>query len=499
MTSVQLPGVLIDPQGQTATISITSGPTGGTPIVYSDPFAVTPVSLPHSISTPTKFYLPTEGQYVVNGQSFTVEGTQVATVTLPTANFYTDQTTVYLSNPKYGARLDGVHDDSAAFADAAADTLQGGTLVLPPKPILLASNQLINQAINIRGSGWWCASNVVFGNAQWGIAQYGTNFGGTVLYFTATSGTALTLGPPTSSNLNQSAIQDAMMLGPGTGTGTGLLLQEMVTPHVGGNVLVANFHDGITTNGLESCSANAFKTRGCFNGIALTNATNNCVLNGWGADTCSAAGTGLSVPSAGVQGTVLYGFESQGNLGAIASLVGCDGLTIGPGSYFENVGAASGITISAGTVYIDGIIRGTPADTITISGGVVTMTASRGSPAITVTSGTLYTIGDIQATPSVSGGSWWRLMAPSGSNNNLPSGIAIPAGQQFMFNGPTDTNSAIGRDGGTGNTKINAGSGVTEILSALKIDSTPAFAAGDHYLVVDSSGNIHKSALGPAS
>ena len=370
---------------------------------------------------------------------------------------------VYLSNPVFGAYLDGVHDDSSAWAAAVAATPPGGTLVLPSRPILLATNQAPNQPINIVGSGIWCLVNFGYSSAGWNIGNYGSYFGGTVIYFTSTSGTALALGPPTANQTNQSTIENVMLLGPGTGTGTGLLLQNMVPPYLGGGVLVANFHDGIICNSLESCSADAFKTRGCFNGIALTNATNNCVLNGWGSDTSS--GVGLNVPAAGAQGTVLYAFESQANTGTVATIAGGDGLTIGEGSYFENVGATAGILISGTTVYISGIIRGTPADTLTVSGGVVTMTASRGSPAISVTGGNLYSIGDIGPTPTVTGGFWFRLMPAPGTTNNLSNGIAIPAGQLYQLNGPNDNTSAISRDVGTGDTIIGTGSGWVRVAN----------------------------------
>lgn len=60
---------------------------------------------------------------------------------------------------------------------------------------------------------------------------------------------------------------------------------------------------------------------------------------------------------------------------------------------------------------------------------------------------------------------------------------------------------AIGTDsGGAGAASTTANLIVIGTANhTTRIPGTPAFVTGDHYLVVDSSGNIHKSALGPLS
>jgi peptidoglycan/xylan/chitin deacetylase (PgdA/CDA1 family) len=77
----QLPGVLVDPGATARTVTITDS-HGGIPTVYSDPAGTTPVTMPARILAQTKFYLPGEGQWEVNGQIVTLEGSQVATVQL---------------------------------------------------------------------------------------------------------------------------------------------------------------------------------------------------------------------------------------------------------------------------------------------------------------------------------------------------------------------------------------------------------------------------------
>lgn len=50
-----------------------------------------------------------------------------------------------------------------------------------------------------------------------------------------------------------------------------------------------------------------------------------------------------------------------------------------------------------------------------------------------------------------------------------------------------------------GNPTIGTSAGSLSISSALQLSALGAFAAGDKYLIVDATGNVHVSALGPAS
>lgn len=43
------------------------------------------------------------------------------------------------------------------------------------------------------------------------------------------------------------------------------------------------------------------------------------------------------------------------------------------------------------------------------------------------------------------------------------------------------------------------GAGVLRVANGLVLPSLPAFAASDKYVTIDASGNLHKSAIGPAS
>ena len=46
---------------------------------------------------------------------------------------------------------------------------------------------------------------------------------------------------------------------------------------------------------------------------------------------------------------------------------------------------------------------------------------------------------------------------------------------------------------------ISGSAGLTITAGTINYGAPPAFVAGDRYLVIDASGNIHKSAIGPAS
>lgn len=65
------------------------------------------------------------------------------------------------------------------------------------------------------------------------------------------------------------------------------------------------------------------------------------------------------------------------------------------------------------------------------------------------------------------------------------------------FMAQTDNAVDIGASASSRPKSIYAGTSV--VTPALVVSAAPAFVAGDRYLVVDASGNVHKSAIGPAS
>lgn len=81
-----LPGVIVDPSGQSTSITITSKTSGQTPTVYSDNAGQNVVSMPYTISAPYTFYLPNPGTWTVGGVDVTLSDDEVATVNLNTTS-----------------------------------------------------------------------------------------------------------------------------------------------------------------------------------------------------------------------------------------------------------------------------------------------------------------------------------------------------------------------------------------------------------------------------
>lgn len=381
---------------------------------------------------------------------------------------------VYLADPQFGAHLDGATDDSTAFAAAMAATPAGGTLVLPAKPILLNSNIATSRGITFQGSGFYCNQDGVFGAAGWAPSNYNGSigFGGTVVFLMgATSGAGLTLGPPSGQHY-PCRIRDLLLVGPGTGTGTGLLGQNFTVADLGANIRVANFSNNIVINNIESFSAGSFKSSAAGNvGITFTNSGgNNSVCNGWGSRW--SAGTGLSV--SGSLALSLNAFELQANTGAVASIGGSE-TVLGPGSYCENTAATSGITIpAASTVMFVGLYLATASDTVTNNGSLTFVNVKDNTVSI-INNSLLCIYGSTSAAPTGPGTTCFFF--PGQPLNLTTADVSISAGKRYKLNGPADSTSAILRDVGTGDTVVGAGSGLVRVPSLSMTGATTTTTA----------------------
>jgi hypothetical protein len=147
---------------------------------------------------------------------------------------------------------------------------------------------------------------------------------------------------------------------------------------------------------------------------------------------------------------------------------GNDNKIIAP--YFENGSGTNAIVITGTRNAFDSVTLSTVTDGISITGTNNTFNGgiNNASAPITVT-GSINVVfnGSYNFTPTlVSGASAFNISPASGSTNSLAGSLAIPAGNKFLLNGPSDANSYIGRDGGTGNTKIGSGSGVVQLVNS---------------------------------
>ena len=71
--------------------------------------------------------------------------------------------------------------------------------------------------------------------------------------------------------------------------------------------------------------------------------------------------------------------------------------------------------------------------------------------------------------------------------------------QEFRVYGNVATTKYLSLKHDGTNSTIGPNSGVLNFPSALRFESAGAFAGGDKYLVIDAAGNVHVSAIGPAS
>lgn len=153
-----LPGVVVDPAGITASVTITSA-SGPTPTVYSDMFGVNPVTMPATISMATVFFLPSPGPWVVNNNTITLEGGEIGTVNLssvpgqyvPSGNTSSGTSTTTVP----GLTSGGVVDNYAAI-NAAMTSLSGagGGIVSLPVGVFAVSQDVIPPAnVIVQGVG----------------------------------------------------------------------------------------------------------------------------------------------------------------------------------------------------------------------------------------------------------------------------------------------------------------------------------------------------------
>jgi hypothetical protein len=172
-------------------------------------------------------------------------------------------------------------------AGALAAVPIGGTIVFTPEYFTFSTWD-ITKPCTLAGSGWWNGAEGYFGNASYSKRS---NYGGTVLVSTATTGNALQF----ELSNRQLFLRDFLLVGPGSGTSRGIKIgtaTNYMKYAAWQNVQVMNFYQGYE---LHFCQDNRFtslRSRGCRSGILGTDFTNQNVFEDTSIEYSGEAGVG---------------------------------------------------------------------------------------------------------------------------------------------------------------------------------------------------------------
>jgi hypothetical protein len=162
------------------------------------------------------------------------------------------------------AKGDGATDDTAAIQAAIDATPAGGIVFFPPGNYKFSTLTRTSSPIHLMGGGYMQNVQAAFGNAAYGTLS---NFGGTVLISTATSGTALTLGDGVTFRKGM-RLTGFALIGPGSGTSTGILLDKTLNTRVT-DVQVANFSLGWDVDFTLDSLFSSARSMGCSTGFKV--------------------------------------------------------------------------------------------------------------------------------------------------------------------------------------------------------------------------------------
>jgi hypothetical protein len=187
-----------------------------------------------------------------------------------------------VSATDFGATGNGSTDDTVAIQaaiDAAAD---GGTVQFPsPTVDYKFSTLTVNKCVTLQGAGWQVRANQAFGHADWANTTYQQ---GSILRSTATSGAAITCD--TTGEVLPYNLRDIAIIGPGSGTSTGIALGSASQASVMNdwqNVMVANFSKGYNFTNVQDSTFVSVRERGCTTGFEFNEGTNqNAFFNAEG-------------------------------------------------------------------------------------------------------------------------------------------------------------------------------------------------------------------------
>lgn len=253
--------------------------------------------------------------------------------------------------------------DSTTALQAIIDANPGKVLQFAAG-VFKFTNLTLNHGQTLQGVGQqdWRDRFSSFGTAGWMV---NANFNGTVLRSTATTGTAITWVD--SSEVNSGGICDLTLIGPGTGTSTGIVMGTTTITVVNGlmrNVKIGNFSVGMKTNYINECSFYDLAIRGCQTALNLAFASNQ---NAWYLLDIEWCGNGLVISADTVSNT-FYSMIGQSNSGIALQDGGIKNTYVTP--YFENntTRAIDILPTAKGVAVHDPFLNGA-SDTIRVQAG----------------------------------------------------------------------------------------------------------------------------------
>lgn len=183
----------------------------------------------------------------------------------------------YINVRDFGAKGDGVTDDTVAVLAAIAVAPDASTVFFPHGTYLLTSAVTIaNKALRLIGVGWENRANSVFGDASWSSSS---NYSGTILRFSSSNGIVCTQ----TTGVYRMSVEDMMILGAGGGSFIGMDIGTATNPtveHYLKSILIANFATGMRIQNTNELTGIGVCLRGNTTGInALNNPNQNVFYN----------------------------------------------------------------------------------------------------------------------------------------------------------------------------------------------------------------------------
>lgn len=272
-----------------------------------------------------------------------------------------------LTVPIYGAGIDptGVADSTAAI-QAIIDAHPGRALILP-EGVYKITALTLSQGQTLTGVGQqtWRDRALYYGDPEF---LDNANFNGTVIRTTLSSGSAITISD---TEVNSGGLADFTIIGPGTGSSTGITVGGTAPSHtvVNGhfnNVKICNFTIGIRTVLAQECSFYNIMLRGCLTGASVEGASNN---NAWYLLDLETCGNGL-ITFSSTTANAFYSLIAQACTATGVTISGVKNVLYNP--YFEqNATYAVDFTSACiGCGLHDGYFNN-PSDTIRIQPGAI--------------------------------------------------------------------------------------------------------------------------------